>query len=57
MTEFSEIEILAQANQLTIDPAYLPEVRANLDLLRRYAALIEGLELPDRLEPAYEYHP
>ncbi|WP_040509698.1 AtzG-like protein [Gluconobacter morbifer] len=55
--EDPEITALAAANRLTIDPRFHEGVRQNLTLLRSYAELIEGLDLPERLEPAFEYVP
>lgn len=53
----TEITVLASANGLTIPNEFHAGVRSNLELLRSYGALIEGLELPDRLEPAFQYEP
>lgn len=53
----TEITVLAGANGLTIPAEFHAGVRANLDLLRSYGALIEGLDLPERLEPAFRYEP
>lgn len=53
----TEITVLASANGLTISSEFYAGVRSNLELLRSYGALIEGLELPDRLEPAFQYEP
>ncbi|MFT8978358.1 DUF4089 domain-containing protein [Gluconobacter oxydans] len=53
----TEITVLARANGLTIPADFHAGVRSNLDLLRSYGALIEGLDLPDRLEPAFRYEP
>ncbi|WP_228121367.1 DUF4089 domain-containing protein [Gluconobacter cerevisiae] len=53
----TEITVLAKANGLVIPVEFHAGVRSNLDLLRSYGALIEGLELPDRLEPAFRYEP
>ncbi|MBS1062728.1 DUF4089 domain-containing protein [Gluconobacter wancherniae] len=58
MKDDMEIRILAAASGLTELPAeFYPGIRFNLDLLRSYGALVEGLELSDRLEPAFEYEP
>lgn len=53
----TEITVLAAANGLTIPSEFHTGVRTNLELLRSYGALIEELELPDRLEPAFRYEP
>ncbi|GAN89526.1 AtzG-like protein [Gluconobacter thailandicus] len=57
LSEDTEIKILAAANRLVIPAEFHEGVRMNLDLLRSYATLIEGMELSDRLEPAFEYEP
>lgn len=57
LSEDKEIEVLATANSLVIPAEFHKGVRMNLDLLRSYATLIEGMELSDRLEPAFEYEP
>lgn len=53
----AELVVLAAANGLVIAPEHLPGVRSNFDLLNAYAALVEGMELPERLEPAFRYDP
>ncbi|MBS1097882.1 DUF4089 domain-containing protein [Gluconobacter sphaericus] len=53
----TEITVLARASGLTIPVEFHAGVRANLDLLRSYGALIEGVDLSDRLEPAFRYEP
>jgi hypothetical protein len=42
----------AQALALPIDPAWRAEVKLNLQLIFRYAALVEEFALPDETEPA-----
>ena len=37
---------------LTIEPAWLPSVRANLDVILKVGALVTGFVLPDDTEPA-----
>jgi hypothetical protein len=37
---------------LTIEPAWLPSVRANLEVSLRLAKLVDELPLPDDHEPA-----
>ncbi|MFT9450078.1 DUF4089 domain-containing protein [Gluconobacter japonicus] len=57
LSEDTEIKVLATANGLAIPTEFHEGVRMNLDLLRSYATLIEGMDLSDRLEPAFEYEP
>lgn len=57
MIDDAEIRVLAAANNLEIAPEQMSGVRDNLALLRHYAALIEALDLPERMEPAFEYEP
>ena len=42
----------AQMLGLTIDPAWMPSVRANLEVSLRLGRLVEEFELPDDHEPA-----
>jgi hypothetical protein len=42
----------AQALALPIDPAWRAGVKLNLQLIFRYAALVEEFALPDETEPA-----
>ena len=37
---------------IPVDPAWLPTIRANLDITRRMAALVLAHPLPDEAEPA-----
>jgi Protein of unknown function (DUF4089) len=37
---------------LTIDPAWIPSVRANLDVSLRLGKLVDDFQLPDDHEPA-----
>ena len=37
---------------LTIDPAWIPSVRANLEVSLRLARLVDEFALPDETEPA-----
>lgn len=57
LSEDTEIKVLAAANRLEIPTEFHEGVRTNLDLLRSYATLIEGMDLSDRLKPAFEYEP
>jgi len=54
-TEDPEIAVLAGLLGLTIEPAWLPAVRANLDVTLRFAKLVEEFPLPDESEPANVY--
>jgi hypothetical protein len=42
----------AQALALPVDPAWRAGVKHNLQLILRYAALVEEFALPDDTEPA-----
>ena len=42
----------AQMLKLTIDPAWMPTVRANLEVSLRLARLVDEYPLPDDHEPA-----
>jgi Protein of unknown function (DUF4089) len=46
----------AQALGLTIDPAWQANVTFNLQLILRYAALVDEFPLPDDAEPAPVFH-
>ncbi len=37
---------------ITIDPAWLPEIRFNLELMLRLSESVLSFELPDEAEPA-----
>jgi hypothetical protein len=42
----------AKALELKIDPAWMPSVRANLDVTLKMGALVASLPLDDEAEPA-----
>ena len=42
---------------LTIDPAYLPSVVSNLEVIFRHHGLISNLHLPPEIEPAFVFQP
>ena len=42
----------AKALSLSIDPAWQPNVKFNLQLILRHAALVDEFSLPDDAEPA-----
>ena len=46
------IDAAAQALCIPIQPEWIPEIRANLDVTFRLAALVGEKELPDEAEPA-----
>jgi hypothetical protein len=46
------IEAGAKMLDLTIEPAWLPSVRANLEVSLRLAKLVDEFPLPDDHEPA-----
>jgi hypothetical protein len=46
------IEAAAQALGIPIQPEWVPEIRVNLDVTFRLAALVGEKELPDDAEPA-----
>jgi len=45
----------AKALELKIDPAWMPSVRANLDVTLKMGALVASFPLPDEAEPAPVY--
>lgn len=46
---------MAEALQLPIEPAWLPAIKANLQVTLRLAATVAEFELPDEAEPASVY--
>jgi hypothetical protein len=46
------VEAGAKMLGLTIDPAWLPSVRANLEVSLRLGRLVDEFPLPDEHEPA-----
>ena len=53
----SLIEAAAEALALPIDPAWMPSIRANLEMTLRLAKLVDEFPLPDEAEPAPVYIP
>jgi len=53
----TQIEAMASAIGLDIAPECMPGVLANTRMLRRYAALVDGMSFDHTVEPAYEYTP
>jgi 1-carboxybiuret hydrolase subunit AtzG-like len=50
------VEAGAKALGLPLDPAWQANVKFNLQLILRHAALVEEFPLPDDAEPAPVYH-
>ncbi len=46
------IDAVAQVLMLTVEAAWRPAVRANLDVTLRLARLVDEFPLPDEAEPA-----
>lgn len=59
MSILTSDEVLAQAKLagLTIDPAHLPGVTSNLEILRRQAELFMAPPVDPVVEPAPVFHP
>jgi hypothetical protein len=51
----SYIDASAAALELSIDPAWKPAVRANLDVSLKMARMVQQFPLPDEIEPASIY--
>jgi hypothetical protein len=49
------IDAVSAALGLTIDEAWKPSVRANLEVTMRMASLVDEFPLPDDIEPAEIY--
>ena len=49
------IAAAARALDLPLEPAWLPAVKANLEVTLRLATLVVDFELPDTTEPAPVY--
>ena len=49
------IAAAARALDLPLEPAWLPAVKANLEVTLRLATLVADFELPDTTEPAPVY--
>jgi hypothetical protein len=52
-----DVERLARMAGLVIDPAYLPGVTRNLEVLLAQAALLMAPPLPAEIEPAAIFRP
>ena len=46
------IAVAARALDLTIDPAWQPEIRSHLQVILRHGARVAEFALPDEAEPA-----
>jgi hypothetical protein len=46
------IDVVAKALALTVEEAWRPAVRANLEVSLRLARLVDEFALPDEIEPA-----
>jgi hypothetical protein len=46
------IATAARALAISIEPAWMPAVKANLDVTLKHAAVVAEFELPDDAEPA-----
>ncbi|NVN43074.1 DUF4089 domain-containing protein [Asaia siamensis] len=57
MTAEEQLAARAAALDLTVPEEYRSEIMRNLALIGQYEALVNAVDLPERLEPAYEYHP
>ena len=51
------IAAAADALSLPVDPAWMPSIRANLEVTLRLAKLVDEFPLPDEAEPAPVYIP
>jgi len=57
MTPEEQLVARAAALDLNVPEEYRSEIMRNLALIGQYEALIMTVDLPERLEPAFEYHP
>ncbi len=49
------IDAVGKALALSIDPAWKPAIRANLDVTLKMARMVQEFPLPDEIEPASIY--
>lgn len=49
------IDAVAKALSLSVDSAWKPAVRANLDVTLKMARMVQEFPLPDEIEPASIY--
>jgi Protein of unknown function (DUF4089) len=52
---YAWIRSSAAMMNLPLDPAWMPAVKANVDVTFRLAALVDEFALPDEIEPAPVY--
>ena len=57
MTTKEQMVARAAALDLDIPEEYRSEVMRNLALIEHYEALLHSVDLPEWLDPAFEYHP
>lgn len=57
MTKEDNLAARAAALDLAIPDEYRSAVLSNLSLIEGYEKLVLSLSLPERIEPAFEYHP
>jgi len=57
MTTKEQMVARAAALGLDVPDEYRSEVMHNLALIEHYEALLHSVDLPERLDPAFEYHP
>lgn len=57
MTPEEQLVARAAALDLNVPEEYRSAIMRNLALIGQYEALIMTVDLPERLEPAFEYHP
>jgi hypothetical protein len=46
------VDAAAKALALKCNPAWMPSIKANLEIILRQAALVDAFALPDEVEPA-----
>ncbi|HEX7882932.1 MAG TPA: DUF4089 domain-containing protein [Afipia sp.] len=51
----SYIDAAAAVLELSIEPAWKPDIRANLDVSLKMARMVQQFPLPDEIEPASIY--
>lgn len=57
MTKAEALVARAAALDLTIPDEYCSGVLDNLALIEAYERLVLAVDMPERTEPAFEYHP
>jgi len=51
------LDLMSQALDLPIDPAYRDNVQLHLEMTARMAVLVVSFPLPDDVEPAFVFRP